>query len=54
MGILEANMIKQEEMKEKSKKEYLRRIRKLLKTKLYNRNLIKGINTWADPTLVRT
>ena len=49
LEILEADAIKQVEMKEKVKKEYLRRIRKLLKTKLYSRNLIKGINTWAIP-----
>ena len=35
------------EMKEKIKKEYLRRTKKLLETKLYCQNLIKGINTWA-------
>ena len=34
-------------MKEKIKKEYLRRTRKLLETKQSSRNLIKGINTWA-------
>ena len=34
-------------MKEKIKKEYFRRTRKLLETKLYSRNLIKGINIWA-------
>ena len=34
------------------RKEYLRRTRKLLETKLSSRNLIKGINTWAVP-LVR-
>ena len=34
LGILEADTIKQAEMKEKVRKEYLRRIRKLLKTKL--------------------
>ena len=39
-------------MKDKIKKEYLRRTRKLLETKLSRRNLIKGINTWAIP-LVR-
>ena len=39
-------------MKEKIQKEYLRRTRKLLKTKLSCRNLIKGINTWIVP-LVR-
>ena len=46
-GILEANTIRQVEMKEKIKKEYLRRTRKLLETKLSTRNLIKGIITWA-------
>ena len=33
----------------KIKKVYIRRARKLLQTKLYSRNLIKGINTWAVP-----
>ena len=32
---------------EKIKKESLQSTRKLLETKLYSRNLIKGINTWA-------
>ena len=40
------------QMKDKFQKEYLRRTRKQLETKLSNRNLIKGINTWAVP-LVR-
>ena len=52
LGILEADTIKQAEMKEKIQKEYLSRTRKLLETKLNSRNLIKGINTWAVP-LVR-
>ena len=52
LGILEADTIKQVEMKEKIKKEYLRKTRKLLETKLSCRNLIQGINTWAVP-LVR-
>ena len=34
-------------MKDKIKKEYHRRTRKLLETKLSCRNLIKGIDTWA-------
>ena len=46
-GILEADTIKQGQMKDKKRKEYLRRTRKLLETKLSCRNLIKGINTWA-------
>ena len=52
LGILEADTIKQVEMKDKIQKEYLRRTRKILETKLSSRNLIKGINTWAVP-LVR-
>ena len=47
LGILEADTIKQEEMKKK----YLRKTRKLLETNLSSRNLIKGINTWAVPSL---
>ena len=39
-------------MKDTIRKEYLRRTRKLLETKLSSRNLIKGIHTWAVP-LVR-
>ena len=52
LGILEADTIKQVQMKDMIRKEYLRRTRKLLETKLSSRNLIKGINTWAVP-LVR-
>ena len=40
----EAGTIKQVEMKEKIKKEYLSRTRKLLKIKLCCKNFIKGIN----------
>ena len=47
LGILEADTIKQLQMKDTIRKEYLRRTRKLLVTKLSNRNLIKGKNTWA-------
>ena len=47
LGILEADTIKKVELKDKIKKKYLRRTRKLLEAKLYSRNLIKGINTWA-------
>ena len=52
LGLLEADTIKQVDMKEKIKKECYRRSRKLLETKLCSRNLIKGINTEALP-LVR-
>ena len=52
LGILEADTIKRVEMKDKIRKEYLRRTRKLPETKLSRRNLMKGINTWTVP-LVR-
>ena len=52
LGILEADNIKQVEMKDKLQKEYLRRTRKLPETKLYCKKLIKGINTRIVP-LVR-
>ena len=52
LGILEADTIEQVEMKEKIQREYLRRTRKLLETKISSRNFIKGIITWAVP-LVR-
>ena len=47
LDILEADTIKQVQMKDTIRKEYPRRTRKLLETKLSCRNLIKGINTWA-------
>ena len=43
VGILEADTIKQTEMKEKVRKEYFRRTIKLLETNLCCRNFIKGI-----------
>ena len=52
LWILEADIIKQAEMKNKIQEKYLRRTRKLLETNLSSRNLIKGINIWAVP-LVR-
>ena len=52
LGILEDNITKQEKMMKKIKKEYFWWTRKLHETKLYSRNLIKRINTWAVP-LVR-
>ena len=47
LGILEADPIKEIEMKEKLRKEYLRWNRKIFETKLDSKNLMKGINTWA-------
>ena len=52
LDILEADTIKQVQMKDTIRKEYPSRTQKLLETKLSSRNLIKGINTWDVP-LVR-
>ena len=42
---MEADTIKQAQMKDEIRREYLRRTWKLLETKLSSRNLIQGINT---------
>ena len=47
LGILEADTIKQVEMKDKIRKEYLRRTRKQLETKLSRRKLIKATDNRA-------
>ena len=49
LGILKAETIKQTEIKEKVRKKCLKRKRKLLKTKLCSRNLIRRISTWVFP-----
>ena len=48
---MQADTVKYAEIKEKIIKEYLRRTRRLLETKLHCRNLIKGINTWTVPNV---
>ena len=47
LGVLEADDIKHSDMKEVIRKEYLRRVKKVLKSKLNGGNTIKAINTWA-------
>ena len=44
--MLEADEMMVNEMKDKVKKEYCRRMRKLLETKLNSGNVFKAINTW--------
>ena len=43
MGIIQAYQIQYMEIKEKVKTEYLRRVRKVLETKLNGGKIIKGI-----------
>uniref|UniRef100_A0A1X7SMI5 Reverse transcriptase domain-containing protein n=1 Tax=Amphimedon queenslandica TaxID=400682 RepID=A0A1X7SMI5_AMPQE len=47
LGILEMDNILSAQMKEKVKREYLRRVRAVLESRLHGRNKIVGINTWA-------
>ena len=47
LGILEADKFLEEKMKLNVLKEYIRRLRKVLKSKLNGGNLVRGINTWA-------
>ena len=51
LGILQADDLQKKEMKIKVLNEYKRRVRKIGKTKLNGRNIVKGINTWAIPVL---
>ena len=52
LGVIKADQTRYMEMKEKVKIEYLRRVRKVLETKLNGGNIIKGINIWAVSLLV--
>ena len=47
LGVLEADVMLHRQTKEKIKKEYLRRVRKVAQSKLNGGNFIQAINTWA-------
>ena len=47
LGVLEADDIKHQRMKETVNEEYKKRLKKLLKSKLNSGNLFQAINTWA-------
>ena len=47
LGIIQANQIRYTEMKTKVKTEYLRRVCKVLETKLNCGKIIEGINIWV-------
>ena len=47
LGILEADKFLEEKMKLNFSKECIRRLRKVLKSKLNGGNLVCGVNTWA-------
>ena len=52
LGILESDKFLEEKMKLNVSKEYIRRIRKVLKSKLNGENIFRGVNAWAV-TLLR-
>ena len=47
LEILETGKIKEKKMKEKINREYLRRLRLILRSKLNGRNKIMAVNTWV-------
>ena len=47
LGILEADKFLEEKIKLNVSKECIRRLRKVLKSKLTGGNLVRGVNTWA-------
>ena len=47
LGILEADDIKHQEMKQLTQKEYYKRVRNILKSKLNGGNIVKAVNLWA-------
>ena len=51
LGIIKLDKVKETEMKEKVTKEYKRRQRLILKSKLNGRNEVMAINTWAGAIL---
>ena len=51
LGIIEGEEIKHQEMKEKTRKEYIKRLKAILKSKLNSGNTVKAINKWAVPVI---
>ena len=52
LGILKADKVLEEKMKLNVSKEYVRRLRKILKSKLNGGNLVRGVNTWVVSLLI--
>ena len=47
LGLVEADEVMVNEMKDEVKKQHYRRVRKVVETKLNSGNVFKAINTWA-------
>ena len=52
LGILEKGDICQEEIKENIRKEYFKKLRATLKSKLNAKHVIQVINTWVVPIVL--
>ena len=50
LWIIEGEEIKHQEMKEEINKEYIKRLKVILKSKLNSGNTVKAINTWLVPS----
>ena len=51
LGMIEGEEIKHQEMKKKIEKEYIKRLKAILKSKLSSGDTVKAINTWAVPVI---
>ena len=51
LGILESDQVLHRTMKENTTAEYLRRVKRLLKSSLNGKNCFQAINTWAVPVI---
>ena len=51
LGILQSDQVLCNEMKEKVRAEYKRRVKKVLKSKLNGGNMVSAISTWAVPLI---
>ena len=51
LGILQADDIKHVQVKKKAASEYIKRVRKFLKSKFNGGNSIRAINSWAVPVI---
>ena len=47
LGVLQADKFLEEKIKLNVSKEYIRRLRKVFKSKLNGGNLVRGVNIWA-------
>ena len=51
LGVIQADTIDHQSMKDKAKKEYIQRLKSIMKSKLNAGNIVKAINTWAVPVI---